>query len=123
ASGGPVHCRSGGRSRRSLRGDRGLGLSAVAAARLQRYGADDVGETRAGTGLAGCIRVLQARGRRQRATDGEAVFGIGPVGFTLCVSLCSLLVSLRPKGPSITVSCPRESRTPLLFEAAASPPL
>ena len=45
-----------------FRFDRGLGLFAVAPARLWRCGAEESAEAGAGTRLAGCIRVLQARG-------------------------------------------------------------
>ena len=40
----------------------GLGLSEIAAARLRRCGAEESAEAGAGTRLAGCVRVLQARG-------------------------------------------------------------
>jgi hypothetical protein len=44
-----------------FRGDRGLGLSALAASRLRRCGAEGVAGPGAETRLAGRVRVLQAR--------------------------------------------------------------
>ena len=72
SSGGAVHRRGGGRPGGSVRGDRGLGLSAAAAARLRRRGAEDVGRSGCGSktgGTRSCSSSTRtkARGRRWRS--------------------------------------------------------
>src|SRR5262245_31810378 len=70
-----MRCGRGGRSGDPVRGDRGLGLSAITAARLRRRGVNGVGGANEGPTLARLLRVLQARRRGEGTADGFASAG------------------------------------------------